>query len=153
MPNRPSFAHAFSPAAALRRAGRDRIRGFTLIELLASLLLMAIIIPVAMQGMSVATRAGVMGQRKTAAMRVADRLLNEAVVTGMTTQASNSGTLVEGETSYPWTMETTSWSEEAMLEVTVRVTFTVQGSDYTVSASTLVDPMAPLATAIPEALE
>jgi type II secretion system protein I len=152
MPPRPPVSHAFSPLAAFRRAARHRLGGFTLIELLASLLLMAIIIPVAMQGMSVATRAGVMGQRKTSAMRVADRLLNEAILTGMTAQAS-SGTLVEGETSYPWTMETTSWSQDAMLEVTVRVTFTVQGNDYTVSASTLVDPTAPLATAIPEALE
>ena len=38
-------------------------RGFTLLEVLAALMLMAIVVPVAMQGMSIATRAGVLGQR------------------------------------------------------------------------------------------
>lgn len=111
--------------------------GFTLVEILAALLMMAIIIPVAMEGMSIATRAGVLGQRKAAAMRVAERVLNELIVEGETNRNSTSGTAAEGTTTYPWTMRTEPWSEDSMLHVTVTVTFTVQGSDFTVSASTL----------------
>src|SRR5688572_15693618 len=77
-------------------------RAFTLIEVLASLLLMAIIIPVAMEGMSVASRAGILGQRKAAAMRVAERVLNELIVEGETQHASSSGNTLDGDTNYPW---------------------------------------------------
>jgi len=115
-------------------------RGFTLLEVLAALMLMAIIVPVAMQGMSVATRAGLLGQRKAAAMRVADRVLNELIVTGEATRASSSGSASEGDASYAWTMESQTWTEDAMLQLTVRVTFNVQGNSYVVAATTLVDP-------------
>lgn len=117
-------------------------RGFTLIEVLAALLLMAIIVPVAMQAMSVATRAGVLGQRKAAAMRVADRLLNELIVTGEASQASNSGTIAEGDASYNWTLASQTWTEDAMVQLTVTVNFTVQGDSFAVTASTLFDPAA-----------
>jgi prepilin-type N-terminal cleavage/methylation domain-containing protein len=115
-------------------AGR---RGFTLVEVLASLLLMAIIIPVAMEGMSIASRVGMLGQRKSAAMRVAERLLNELMVEGQTQQNSASGTTADGDTAYPWTMRVENWPEDAMQEMTVTVTFTVQGNNYEVSVTTL----------------
>jgi prepilin-type N-terminal cleavage/methylation domain-containing protein len=79
----------------------DPTRGFTLIEVLASLLLMAIVIPVAMQGVSTASRAGLLGQRKAAAMRVAERMLEELVITGDTSQSTASGTLQDGDFTYP----------------------------------------------------
>lgn len=116
-------------------------RGFTLIEVLAALLLMAIVIPVAMQATGIASRAGMMGQRKAAAMRIADRMLNELVVTGEAKQStSSSGTVAEGDASYSWTLQSTSWTEDAMTQLTVSVSFSVQGGTHTVSASTLIDP-------------
>jgi hypothetical protein len=102
--------------------------------------MMAIIIPVAMEGMSVASRIGVLGQRKAAAMRVAERVLNELVIENQTQQSSTSGTTVDGATSYPWSMRSQTWTEDAMIEMVVTVTFTVQGNDYDVSASTLIAP-------------
>jgi prepilin-type N-terminal cleavage/methylation domain-containing protein len=122
-------------------------RGFTLVEVLAALLMMAIIIPVAMEGMSVSSRAGVLGQRKAAAMRVAERVLNEMIVEGQTEQASTSGTAVDGDTTYPWTMKSETWSEDPMLHLTLTVTFTVQGNNYDVSASTLIATAATTAEA------
>jgi hypothetical protein len=88
----------------------------------------------------VASRVGVLGQRKAAAMRVAERIVNELIVEGQTQQTSASGTTADGEINYPWTMRSQTWSEDAMLELTVTVTFTVQGNEYDVSASTLVAP-------------
>jgi hypothetical protein len=44
-------------------------------------------------------------------------------------------------------METTTWTEDTMSQMTVRVTFSLQGGAYTVSASTLFDPNAGLAAA------
>jgi len=123
-------------------AARSGRRGFTLIEVLAALLLMAIVIPVAMQGMSTASRAGLLGQRKAAAMRVAERVLNELIITGEMNQSTASGTIDDGDISYPWTMQSEPWPEDPMTHVTVKVTFTLQGSGYEVSASTLYDAAA-----------
>ena len=120
----------------------QRRRAFTLIEVLAALLLMAIVIPVAMQGMSIASRAGLLGQRKAAAMRVAERMINELIVTGEMNQSSSSGTVVDGDASYPWTMQSEPWTEDSMTQVTVKVTFSLQGNSYDVSASTLYDATA-----------
>lgn len=120
------------------RPRRTERGGFTLVEVLAALLMMAIIIPVAMEGMGVASRVGILGQRKAAAMRVAERVLNELIVEGETQQSSASGTTFDGATTYPWSMRSQSWTEDAMIEMTVTVTFTVQGNPYDVSATTLV---------------
>jgi len=143
-----------SPSAFFRsadegvRAPRGNLsirRAFTLIEVLAALLMMAIVIPVAMEGMSVASRVGVLGQRKAAAMRVAERLLNELVIENQLQQNSSSGTTADGDTSYPWTMRSEAWSEDAMLQLTVTVNFVVRGNTYDVSVSTLVPATPPAA--------
>ncbi len=114
-----------------------RTPGFTLIEVLAALLMMAIVIPVAMEGMSVASRAGILGQRKAAAMRVAERVLNELVVESQTQQSASSGTAADGDTSYAWTSRAENWTEDAMQQLTVTVTFLLQGNPYDVSVTTL----------------
>jgi prepilin-type N-terminal cleavage/methylation domain-containing protein len=121
--------------------GRDP-RAFTLVEILAALLMMGIIIPVAMEGMSVASRVGVLGQRKAAAMRIAEQVLNTVIIEGNTTRASDSGTIDEGVFSYPWTLRSEPWTSEAMSQLTVTVSFTVQGNVYDVSATTLLAPAA-----------
>lgn len=125
-----------------RRTRRLAISAFTLVEILAALLMMAIIIPVAMEGMTTASRVGIMGQRKAAAMRVAERLLNETVIENQTAQAASGGNIVDGDTSYAWTMRSEGWSVDAMTQLTVTVTFIVQGRSYDVSATTLLAPPA-----------
>ena len=108
--------------------------------------MMAIVVPVAMEGMSIASRAGLLGQRKAAAMRVAERLLEELIAEANTQQTTDSGTLADGEFTYPWTMRTENWSADAMQQMTVTVTFTLQGSRYEVSATTLLPAAGTTAT-------
>jgi type II secretory pathway pseudopilin PulG len=132
---------AFLPFS--RRAARSGgLRGFTLAEVLAALLFMAILIPVAMHAVSVASRAGVLGQRKGIAMRIAERVLDEQIVTGLVGTTLPYGTIVEGDVSYPWTLRTEPWTEDTMTVVTVNVSFDVQGTTFDVAASTLYDPAA-----------
>lgn len=125
------------PGNLPRVRGSTLRRGFTLVEVLAALLLMAIVVPVTMEGLSVASRVGLLGQRKAAAMRVAERLLNELLVEGQTQQASASGTAADGETVYPWASHVENWPEDALQQLSVTVTFTVQGHDYDVTVTTL----------------
>lgn len=123
----------------------SRTRGFTLAEVLAALLLMAILIPVTMQAVSVASRAGTLGQRKAAAMRIAERVLDEQIISGLVGTATPYGTIVEGDIAYPWTIKMDPWMDDpatGMNVVTVRVEFDVQGNTFDVVASTLYDPAA-----------
>ncbi len=69
----------FKPATSKSSVAR-RTAAFTLAEVLAALTFMAIVIPVAIEGLRIANRAGVVAQRKTVAARVADSVLNEALV-------------------------------------------------------------------------
>src|SRR4051812_4984864 len=137
----------FAPSRSPTDSPHRQRGGFTLVEVLAALLMMAIIIPVAMEGMSVASRAGMLGTRKAAAMRITERVLNELIIENQTEQATTSGNVVDGDTNYPWSMKSETWSEDPMLHLTVTVTFTVQGNNYDVSASTLLTTAATTAAA------
>jgi prepilin-type N-terminal cleavage/methylation domain-containing protein len=128
-----------------RARGRCGHGGFTLAEVLAALLLIAIVIPVALEGMSVVSRSAELGRRKVAAMRVAERVLNEQLALlgqGQVVESSASGVENDGDTSYPWTLQTEPWPRDSMTQMTVRVTFTLRGLQYEMKASTLFDPMA-----------
>jgi prepilin-type N-terminal cleavage/methylation domain-containing protein len=120
----------------LRRWKRRR-RGFTLVEVLAALAFMAMVIPVAVEGLRIANLAGQVGQRKVTAARIAERVMNELFVTGQIVSMTASGVVQEGMEQYEWTMQTEAWPVDAMRLVTVQVTFPVQGRDYDVRLSTL----------------
>src|SRR5262249_45992739 len=113
--------------------------GFTLAEVLAALAFMAIVIPVAVEGVRVASLAGQVGQRKAGAARIAERVLNERVVTSQTQTASQRGVIQDGVQQYQWYVRSELWPEDTMRLVTVEVTFPVQGQTYDVRLSTLMD--------------
>ena len=138
----------FHPRGGLvrRRLGAG---AFTLAEVLAALLFMTILIPVAMHGVSVASRAGSLGQRKAAAMRIAERVLDEQLVSGQIATAIPYGNIVDGDTTYPWTMTSEPWSEDTMTVLTVRVSFDLQGTTFDIAASTLYDATATTTTTTP----
>ena len=101
---------------------------------------MAIVIPVAVQGLHIASRAGLVAERKAAAARLAETKLNELIVTGQWQSSAQKGTVSEGWQSYPWTVQSEPWAEDgAMRLVTMHVSVPVQGQDYDVAVSTLVD--------------
>ena len=118
---------------------RRCVEGFTLAEVLAALMFMAIVIPVAMQGLSIASRAGAVAERKREAARVAERVLNETLVTTNWNQSAQSGVVKEMDREYQWRLRNDRWTESTMQLLTVEVTFPVQGKDYAVQLSTLVE--------------
>jgi hypothetical protein len=119
-------------------AAKPLRQAFTLAEVLAALAFMAIVIPVAVEGMRIANMAGQVGQRKSVATRIADRSLNELLVTG-NWRNSKGGTILEGATEYRWSLLSQPWPQDTMRLVTVQVFFPVQGREYDVQLSTLVD--------------
>ena len=134
------FAKVSARTGARRRQVTALQSGFTLAEVLAALLFMAIVIPVAVQGLHIASRAGSVSERKALGARLAENKLNELVVTGQWQSAAQKGTIQEGFQSYSWQLQSESWAEDgAMRLLTVHVNVPVQGRDYDVHVSTLVD--------------
>lgn len=129
----------FEPTCGKASGAERRRAGFTLAEVLAALVFMAIVIPVAVQGVRIAARAGAVAERKGEAARVAERLLNEAIVTGQTGQSALGGTVQEGTREYQWQLKDAPWDKDDLRVLTVQVVFTVQGQEYDVRLSTLWD--------------
>jgi type II secretory pathway pseudopilin PulG len=118
----------------------DRTAGFTLVEVLAALLFLAIVIPTAVEALHMATKAGEVAVRKSAAARVADRVLNESIVMTNWSGGSQNGTVTEGAVDYRWTLTSQTWPQDAMQLLTVEVKYPAQGKDYSVTMSTLANP-------------
>jgi type II secretory pathway pseudopilin PulG len=123
-------------ATAAKRARH----AFTLAEVLAAMLFMAIVIPVALQGLRIASLAGEVAQRKLVAARIGEKVLNELKVTGQLQNSSQSGAVSEGGVNYKWAVHSQMWPEDTttlMNLVTLTVTYTAQGKSYDVQMSTL----------------
>ncbi len=128
----------FKPASCNQGAGK-RQAGFTLAEVLAALVFMAIVIPAAVHGLRIAGLAGQVAERKAIAGRVAERMLNELIVTSQGSQATQSGVVQEGPYQFRWQMRNEPWEQDAVRVVSMTVTYAVQGQDYDVRLSTLLD--------------
>ena len=127
-----------SSSGARRRRTANRA-AFTLAEVLAALVFMAIVVPVAVEGLRVANLAGQVGHRKTVAARVADRVLNEWVVTGQAQSTAQTGVVQEGNLEYRWSIRVQPWNQDTMRFVTIEVRYLVQGQEYDLQISTLLD--------------
>jgi prepilin-type N-terminal cleavage/methylation domain-containing protein len=125
----------------------ERSEGFTLAEVLAALLLMAIVIPAAVEAMHIATRAGEVAARKGEAALIAQRILNQNVVTTNWNQSSQSGTVMQGQHQFRWNLHSENWtqdpSQNVIMQLSAEVFFFAQNREYSVRMSTLVDSSQP----------
>ena len=119
--------------------GASRRLGFTLVEILAAMLFMAIVIPVTVEGITLANRAGVVAERKRVAVELADLLLTEKVLTQEWDDGDQQGDFGEDWPGYAWTLWNEEWEEAGIRLVGVEVGFQVQGRDYSVGLSTLAE--------------
>src|SRR4051812_36846516 len=122
-------------------------KAFTLAEVLAALVFMAILVPVALEGLSIAGRAGEVAARKSEAALVAESVLNETVVTANWSQSLQNGVKRQGNRDFKWTLRNDPWNQDpgiaTMRVLSVEVSFQAQGHDYSVQLSTLVDSGTP----------
>jgi hypothetical protein len=121
----------------LPQPARNNPAAFTLAEVLAALLFLAIVIPTAVEALHVASLAGEVAARKSEAARVADRILSESVVTTNWTGGVQNGTITEGIMDFKWQLKSQAWPQDSMELLTVDVTYSAQGKDYSVQMSTL----------------
>jgi prepilin-type N-terminal cleavage/methylation domain-containing protein len=104
-----------------RRAyGRRTCRtgGFTLIEVLAALMLVAIVLPVAMRGVTVATAAASAARHRNEAAALAQSKMDELLATMQALQqqsnSSMSGDFGEDWPDYQWSAELVTWAPNGM---------------------------------------
>ena len=128
-------------------------RAFTLAEVLAAMLFLAIVVPVAVEALHVSSLAGEVAARKGSATRIADRILNESLVTTNWSGGQQNGVISEGPLDFNWTLVSETWppsslqstvispnqnmSQGSLMMLTAKVDFLAQGKDYSVSLSTL----------------
>ena len=119
---------------------------FTLVEVLAALMFMAIVIPVAVDAVRIASLSGEFATRKAEAARVADGVLNESIVTTNWNSVMN-GTVIENGHEFRYALNSESWSEDpTMLLLTAEVTFSAGGRQCSVRLNTLANPASAGAT-------
>lgn len=112
--------------------------GFTLVESLAALLFLAIVLPVALQGLALANRSAVVAERKQIATRLLDNLMNERSATGQLMTGASTGTFAPDYPEYRWKMESIGWTDSLMREVIFVASYNVQGREHYVTLATLV---------------
>ena len=132
----------------------SRRAGFTLAEVLAALLLMAIVVPVAIEALHTANLAGEVAQRKALAARLGERLLTENIVAQQWNQTVQNGAESVGPYQFNWTVRNNPWNPNTAApavvngstinaagvhELSVDVGFLAQNKNYSVHLSTLID--------------
>lgn len=123
-------------------AGPRRRAGFTLVEALVAVLFMAIVVPVALSAIRVASMAGEASQRKLVAARIATRVINNLRVQNQL-QSGQRGLVQENGVSYTWSETSQYWTGDTTARMniaTVSVNYNVAGRRCAISLSTLIPP-------------
>ena len=130
--------HDTSPRGPRRRARRASRRGVTLVEVLATVVLVAIVLPVAMQALSVTLAAVGAARERSEAAGLAESKLAELVATGDWQYGGGFGGEFPGWPGYRWSAEVAQWNVATVQELTLRVTWQHRGEPREVRLATLV---------------
>jgi general secretion pathway protein I len=139
-----TFIHrkTFDPADGRSARGKaSRRHGFTLVEVLATLMLIAIVLPAVMKGISLATSTGTNARRRTEAVGLAESKLNELIVSQQWQGGQMSGDFSPDWPDYHWQATVQSWPQDAtgvgIQEVDLEVTWLSRNQPDSVKLSTL----------------
>jgi len=112
--------------------------GFTFIELLATMVLIALIMPVAMHGIALCTRLAGQSERQIEAAGLAKTMLTELVATKDWQSGDQRGDFGTDWPDYEWSATLTDWTDSTVRQLDVTVYWVAQGADRDFTLSTLV---------------
>jgi prepilin-type N-terminal cleavage/methylation domain-containing protein len=118
------------------KRSRKNSRGFTLVEVLATLVLMGIVLPVAMRGISIALAAADTARHTSEATSLAEEKLNELVTSG-TWSSGGSGDFGTAWPGYSWTAQTADQPYN-LTQLTLTVAWNQRGGPRSLSLTTFV---------------
>ena len=115
--------------------------------MLAAMLFMAIVIPVALQGLRIASRAGTVAARKGVAVQLAESKLNELIVANQWRNSGQGGAFGPQWPGYQWSIKNEPWTGDTTInnlrQLTVEVTYPAQNQNYSVKLSTILQDTNP----------
>ena len=114
-----------------------RRRGFTFAELLATVVLIAIIMPVAMRTVALCTRLGGLSRKETEAASLARAKLTELITSEDWQSGGQRGDFGSDWPGYQWSTDVSSWSDSLVSEVRLTVKWQSQGLDRQITLATL----------------
>lgn len=122
----------------LRRRRTSGRRGLTLIEVLATIVLMGIVLPAAMEGISQCVRATTVARQKSEAAGLAESKLNELIATGDWQYGVTSGDFGDAWPEYHWKCGTSDFSDPTLQQLSVQVFWSSRGEQRDVTLTTFV---------------
>jgi prepilin-type N-terminal cleavage/methylation domain-containing protein len=124
-----------------RRYPRARAAGFTLIEILVTLLLMALVLPPVMRGISAAAGAGSAARHRTEGAGLASSQLATVVAGGLWHTTNLSGDFSPDWPNYHWQATVTPWGADTsgmgLQQIDLAVTWQERGRQQSLKLSTL----------------
>jgi prepilin-type N-terminal cleavage/methylation domain-containing protein len=120
-----------------RVASRPSRRGFTLIEVLATMVMLGIVLPVAMRGVSIALATASSARHRAEAAELASAQLDELVATGEWSATAPSGDFGSDYPGYTWTVQMQS-RDYGVTEILLTVTWQERGQPRTLNLATMV---------------
>ena len=115
---------------------RGQACGFTLVEILATLLLLGIVMPVAMRGMSIALASADSARHTAEAATLAETKLNDLLTQGVSSASGLTGDFSPDHPEYQWSYQSAP-RDYGVTEVQLRVTWLERGRSRTLDLSTL----------------
>ena len=117
--------------------------GFTLIEALASLMLVAVVLPFVIRGVTMSARNAAESDQRTDAVMLAQTMLEEAVLVGAWQYGDTEGSFDEtyglDATRYTWALSVADWQSTDYRELTMTVRWTRGQKEKSVAISTVVN--------------
>jgi prepilin-type N-terminal cleavage/methylation domain-containing protein len=119
----------------------NRRRAFTLIEVLATLMLMAIVLPSVMKGISMATAAADSARHRTEAAGLAQSQMAQILASQSWSNGNQSGTFAPDWPDYSWESSVTSWPSDStgagLQEIDLKVSWSVNSRPQSITLSAL----------------
>lgn len=116
-------------------------RAFTLVEVLATLMLMAIVLPSVMKGITLATAAADMARHRTEAAGLAQSELAQILASQSWTNGEQTGTFAPDWPDYSWSTTVGSWAGDStgagLQEIDLKVTWTSHSRQESITLSAL----------------
>ena len=124
----------------------NRRAGFTFVEVLAAMLFLAIVVPAILTALTLSNRASEMTDRGTTAGQLAENKLNEILIGNAWQSATNTGGDCGADfPGYRWQLTQepgTGDTAASMTQLKMEVFFQTQGSERSVSLTTMVNTLA-----------
>jgi len=111
--------------------------GFTFIELLATVVLIAIIMPVAMKSIGLCTTLGGLSRRQIEAASLAKTKMTDLIATGDWENGNQQGDFGKDWPGYTWKASVVNWTDATVRQLDLTVLWESAGRQRSVTLSTL----------------